>query len=298
MISSNPCTFNDNLVYLNKIFFNGNENSSPIMIAIDSTELELAQQLNIGGGCNNNCCNCCCDFTITADTSFDITNSYVIVHSFQLADLTSITPSDITVEGIPITSVNANGNQIIGDISGIMSQITKCACVDPCTPNCPGNYVMITAGGPWVLNATIVVEGNISGSGTSCKFKLCYNTSPEAPINVTGPASFAFCNANIPCQISGISPTLIFDFDACAKLLGTTVSVTCTDGVCVPSISGSLVITPQVNLQILRPSLFNLGDYEVELPCDDLGQCNPCNKIEAQCINTACQCCDTNGYSF
>ena len=170
MISSNPCTFNDNLVYLNKIFFNENENSSPIMIAIDSTELELAQQINIGGGCNNNRCNCCCDFAITADTSFDITSSYVIVHSFQLADSTSITSSDITVEGITITSVNANGNLIIGDISGIMSQITKCACVDPCTPNCPGNYVMITAGGPWVLNATIVVEGNISGSGTSCKF--------------------------------------------------------------------------------------------------------------------------------
>ena len=56
MISTNPCTCNDNRFYLNKIFFNENENSSPIMIAIDSTELELAQQINIGGGCNNNCC--------------------------------------------------------------------------------------------------------------------------------------------------------------------------------------------------------------------------------------------------
>ncbi len=250
-----------------------------------------------GGNCG---CDCCCDLTITADTTFNISNAYVIVRSFTLTDPTTITPEDVTVEGLPITALTPNGNQFVGDISGIMAEITRCACQPPCASGCPGNYVMITAPGPWELIATIVVEGTVYTNGPSCQFRICYNTSPTTPLEVTGPASFAFCGVRIPCQISGISPTLVFDFNACAKLLNPTITVTCTDGVCTPVLSGSLVVTPEANLQVTRPSIFNLGDYEVELPCDDLGQCDPCNATEAQCIepNIACQCCDTNGYSF
>lgn len=333
MISTNTCNSYDNFVYLNKIFFNESENASPVMTAFETTAEGFTQQLNIGAmpvgnigyknagcSCNNSQeydysgCNCCCDVIITAGTTFNITNTYVIVRSFQPVDPAIITPTDITVEGLPVTAITVNGNQLVADISGIINQITTCACKQPCSEGCYGNYVMITADGPWELAATIVVEGTISGNGQSCQFRLCYSTDEETPITVTGPASFAFCNADIPCQISGLSPTLVFDFEACAKLLNPTIAVTCTDGVCTPILTGALVVTPQINLQVLRPSLFNLGNLEVKLPCDDLGQCNPCNSIEAQCvdlsdscccerdrpkdINIACQCCETNGYGF
>ena len=67
-----------NLVYLNKVFYDGQENASPIMTALTTTPATFTQQLSIGGsvcnnncgcgcdnncGCNNNCgcgCNCCC----------------------------------------------------------------------------------------------------------------------------------------------------------------------------------------------------------------------------------------------
>lgn len=309
MFSTNTCTCNDNYVYLNKIFFNENENASPIMTTFETSATNFTQQITVGTnicGCNechDSCgcnCNCCCDVTITADTIFNITNSYVIVHSFSLTDQTALTTGDVTVEGIPITTLTPNGNQFIGEINGIMSRITKCACKQPCANSCPGNYVMISAPGTWDLVATIVIEGTINSAGSSCQFRICYNTEAEAPIVVSGPASFAFCNVEIPCQVSGVSPTLVFDFSSCVKLLNPVISVICADGVCTPVLSGSLVVTPQINLQILRPSLFNLGNCEVEIPCDDMGQCNPCNQAEAKCINPniACQCCDTNGFGF
>ena len=355
--SQNFGNCNENFVYLNKIFYNNQENASPIMAALDTTA-GFTQQLTIGqnicsqgpqtragscgcgcgndsgcgcgcgndSGCGCGCgnipytsCNCCCDVAITADTTFDITNSYVIVRAFQLTAAAELTAADVTVEGIPITAITRNGNQYVGDLSTIMEEITKCNCQPPCSHICPGNFVMITTAGPWTLAATIVLEGTIYNGGPSCQFKLCYNTLPATPLDITGSATFAFCNANIPCQTSGISPSLIFDFDACAKLLSPEVTVTCTGDVCVPVLTGSLVITPEVNMQVTRPSLFNLGDREVMLPCDDLGQCNPCNPIEAPCIDvidtcccgqdtqqiqkqnqhcTACQYCDTNGFGF
>lgn len=342
IFANSNCTCNDNFVYLSKIFYNERENSSPIMSALDSATADLSQQLNIGSnlckkassssrqcscGCNNNsgtavniscCCDCCCDFAITADTTFDITNSYVMVHSYGLTTPTDLTAADVTIEGLPITELTARGNQFTGDISGILPQITGCACKPDCANTCSGNFIMITAAGPWSLSATIVLEGNVYGNGSSCQFRMCFNTVEGSPLAVTGAASFAFCGIDIPCQISGMAPSLIFDFDACVKLLNPAINVTCTEGVCTPVLTGSLVITPTVNLQIVRPSLFNLGNCEVPISCDDFGQCNPCNSAEAECIEPAdncccndsihketqpineisCQYCGTNGFGF
>ena len=317
IFSQNNCTCDNNFVYLNKIFYNQQEKASPILAPLDSTTAELTQQLTIDSnpctaavtaptncGCNqtrgNNCsCDCCCDFALTSDTTFNISNAYVIVHSFALPESTQLTVGDITVEGVPITSLTRNGNQYVGDLSGIMGEITRCACHSPCQQVCPGNYVMITASGPWEFDATIVVEGTVYNNGPTCHFKICYNTAVNTPIEVTGGATFAFCGVEIPCQISGISPSLIFDFHACTKILNPVISVTCDGGICTPVLTGSLVITPTASLQVTRPSVFNLGPCEVEMPCDNLGQCNPCNEHELPCIDEADNCCcNTNGYGF
>lgn len=312
LIPNKNCTCNDNYVYLNKIFYNETENSSPIMSALNTIQSEFTQQLTIGSNicsaqtqrnnCSCGCCNCdcCCDFLLGPDTVFNITNTYVLVRAFSLANPNAVTTEDITIDGLPITNLSINGSQFIGGISGIMPEITKCACRSACSNECTGNFVMITADGPWQLVATIVVEGTVYGNGSSCQFKVCFNTTDGAPLSITGPASFAFCGVDIPCQISGISPSLIFDFGACAKLLNPSITVNCVNDNCVPVLTGSLVITPTTNLQITRASLFNLTDYEVKIPCDDVGQCNPCDLAESQCIdrNIACQCCDTNGYGF
>ena len=94
--------------------------------------------------------------------------------------------------------------------------------------------------------------------------------------------------AEIPCQISNMAPSLQFDFGACASILNPTLTAA-EDGAI--TLSGSLVVTPQVRMQVLRPSLFNLNAREVCLPCDDIGQCNPCDTWEAECFNSDECCC-------
>ncbi len=349
--SNNNCNQSENMVYLTKIFYNDRENSSPILTALTTTATGFTQQLNIsqdncntqirtisnsncGCGCgtnnnqqvnqtnNRNCaCECCCNLEISESTIFEITNSYVIVRSFALSDAAPLTADDVTVEGLPITGLTRSGLQYIGDISGIMPEITRCPCKSPCHQNCPGNFVMITAAGPWTLAATIIVEGTVYENGTACHFRFCFDTVDGTPIDVTGAATFAFCGANIPCQTSGIAPSLTFDFDACVKLLNPEITVTCTNGTCTATLTGSLVVTPQASLQVTRPSLFNIKASEVQVGCDDIGQCNPCNPCHTECFvfedncccdendcnckytNEGCndiahQCCETNSYGY
>lgn len=328
--SNNGFNNGQNLVYLDKIFYDNTEKASPIMTAFTTTADTFTQQLNVGNNscsCNqpipvsNACnCNCCCDITIGTGTTFVVDNAFVIIRSYGLAAPDSITAADVTVDGIPITDLTVSGGQYTGDLSGLMAEITKCKCKSPCTNQCPGNFVMITADGPWNLLATIVVEGTLTSGGTSCPFRICFAPLEGEPIVVTGDSTFAFCGVEIPCQKSNVAPSLLFSFDACASLLNPAITVGGTADAPEITLTGSLVVTPQIELKTIRPTLFNLSAYEVDASCDDVGQCNPCNSYEAECFDitdncccgqdvppasrtspaaqAGCQCCETNGYGF
>ncbi len=344
------CTNHDeNLVYLTKIFYNNQETASPILATITANQNNFSQELSIGDnvcenaehdrcrqcdcncGCDCNCncgngcgcgntrqsqnCGCCCNVGLSQNSTFNITNAFVIVHSFDIAPAASLPASRVTVDGMAITDIARSGNQYLGDLSGIMSEITKCPCKSPCENPCPGNFVLISPDGPWQLDATIVLEGTVFDNGTACQFRVCFRTTEGSPFTIAGGAAFAFCGVEIPCQVAGVAPSLLFDFDACAAILNPNLSVTCSNNNCMLTLTGSLVVTPKVNLQVTRPSLFRLNAREVEIPCDDVGQCNPCNPDHADCFEDrdncccgevrssvsqgiTCQCCDTNGISF
>ena len=335
--SNNSFHSGQSLVYLDKFFYNNTEKASPLLTALTTTPETFTQQLTTG---SNSCaasfpgsrdisccnCNCCCDIPIGPGTVFNVDNAFVIVHSYDLSLPDSITAADITIDGLPITAVTASNGRYLGDISGIVSEITKCHCKSPCADRCPGNFVMVTADGPWELLSTIVVEGTVSSGGTSCPFKMCLSPTEGEPLPVTGASTFAFCGAEIPCQKNNAAASLVISFDACASLLSPVITVTGTADAPIITLTGSLVVTPQATLQTIRPTLFNLSAYEIDAPCDDVGQCNPCNPYESQCFEItdnccegssatpvrtaasaspasaaptgACQCCETNGYGF
>ena len=142
-----------NLVYLTKVFYDAEENASPILTALTTTTAGFSQQLSVGGsvcnniasncssGCGNTChntgcgcggsnncrcgcdicqkiCCCCCgdaggcsNLTVTAATTFDITNAYVITRSFNLTTPTLPDDLAITVDGTAITDVTESGGQ-------------------------------------------------------------------------------------------------------------------------------------------------------------------------------------------
>ena len=290
------------------------------------------------------CCNCgngCNDFTLTDTSTFHITNSYVTISNFGLASSSEFTASDVTIDGFPVSGLSEVAGQYMADLSGIMGDITRCECADnrptcTCRPydycNVPcdndGHFFLAQAPGPWAMSATIVLEGTVSNGSRSCSFRLCMKTSPSAGIPISGSSNFALYCVDIPCQTANIAPTLVFDFDACANLLSPELTVNCTGDTCTLALSGTLVVTPSIHLQVTKPSLFCLNASELQMPCDDVGQCDPCNPSEnccqcecgeaaqrsqasngtqpaAQAVSTtgpftipACQCCDTNGYSF
>lgn len=314
-----------NLVYLTKVFFDGQENASPIMSSLTTTTTGFTQQLSIGGsvgscesccslepchgsGCSNTCqnvscgcdpcclCNICCcgcgsdcsNISVTTATVFEVTNAYVITHSFNLTNPTLPADMAVTVDGNAITGIEESNGQYIGDISGIMPEITKCACSAPCSGMCPGNFVMVSAVGPWSLAATIVLEGAVYESGSACQFRLCYTTADGTPISVAGNSAFALCGVEIPCQVNGVAPSMQMDFDACVSILNPVLTAG-TNGIV--TLTGSLVVTPQLRLRITRPSLFNLDAKEIALPCDDLGQCSYCDPAQSRCVSDEALCC-------
>ncbi len=261
-----------------------------------------------GGNCRNACCNdccggcndCCCNFALSENSVFEIDNTYIVIKSFRLSSAANLAASDITVDGFAVSdlSVSPAGQHVAG-LSGIMDQITKCPCAakpvtctclptDNCNLQCDndGHFFLAQVPGPWVLEATIVLEGTVRDGGAACQFKLCMDTVQGVATDallIPGSNNFALYCVEIPCQTSGISPTLIFDFDACASLMNPELTVTCTGTECSVNLNATLVLTPEIHLQVTKPALFNLNATEVPVACDNIGQCDPCSISNESC---------------
>lgn len=349
---NSPGQSRGNLVYLNKVYFDETQVSCPILYGLTTTAETFTQQLTFGqmrnsgcgcgsGGCSGcgRCgCSCgfdcgCCDFAVTAGTTFRITDSRVIVTGFTLSADAELDAADVTIDGFPVTELALVNGQYVADLSGIMSAITDCPCSDDsshcrcssgsqCSLDCDngGHFFLAQAPGPWTAGLTIILEGTASNGTRSCSFRLCLRTIPgeeDAGIVIPGSDNFAVYCVEIPCQTAGISPSLVFDFQACAALLNPVLTTSCTEEGCSVTLNSTLVITPEISLKVTKPALFNLNAAEVIQDCDNVGQCDECSPDEACCCSgsgrieerndrrqeertrsTACQCCETNGYSF
>ena len=346
-----PCTggtgtaAGSNLVYLNKIYFDETQGSCPILYALTTAPETFTQQLTFGQvrdncGCSNGCgcggnCGCgnccgCCDFTLTENTTFSITSSHITVTAFSLSEDAVFTAADVTVDGFPATDLTFAGGQYIADLSGIMSDITDCPCQqrpirctcmpdDRCSQDCEngGHFFLAQVPGPWVLNTTVILEGTASNGSRTCSFRLCLRTIPgaEGGITIPGSDNFAMYCVNIPCQTGGTTPYLVFDFSGCASLLNPVLTVAAGETGITLTLNTTVVITPEINLRVIKQALFSLNASELYQPCDDVGQCDTCQQQCCGCTDQAAgtdsrctsrsaaipgafQCCDTNGYAF
>lgn len=282
-----------NRVFLNKIFFEGRENSCPLIYSLLTDTANFTQTLSLG---ERNCCGC----NINCDSQFTVTNSCVTVNSFNLATSSEFDAENVTVDGFNITNLTLEDGLYVGDVSGIMSDITKCPCApvdqhlcDGCgvSDNCPGacenngSFFLAETSGTWEAMVTIVLEGYVTTSGRTCDFKLTFKSRPNTFVAIPGSNNFAINCVEIPCRTQGISPNLMFSFDACGVLLNPVITLTetaeeaadaCEDSINL-TLTASLVVTPNIFLQVIRPSLFALNATEITLPCDDVGQCDDYN---------------------
>lgn len=357
-----------NLVYLNKIYFSDSQVSCPILYDLTTTAETFTQQLTFGSipashtctcgscgcSCSNSagcgspcsCCCCCCDcgnscsdFTVTANTTFTITDASIEVSTFRPSADSTFSAPNVTVDGFPVTALQLVNGQYQADLSGIMADITKCPCTQPPAPRCRclpddrcittctngSHFFMAQVPGPWVLGATIILRGTAKNGSRTCSFHCCMQTIPATGggITITGADNFAMNCVEIPCQTGGVSPTLSFDFCTCVSLQNPSLTVTVVEEVPTVALTATLVLTPEINLQTTRQTLFRLKASEVPVPCDNVGQCDSCDPftVDTCCCESlsnpstsittsapslppssapsvACQCCETNGYRF
>ena len=341
--SNNTVGRAENLVFLNKVFYDNSGTSCPVIYPLVTTSEAFTQQLVIGssgGGCSGGCgCNCSCGCSNSCDfdlcnAQFTVTNSCVTVTSAALSETAVFTAADVTVDGFPVTSLTMENGRYLADLSGIMADLTRCpgtpadrhicgncnAC-DGCSQQCEngGHFFLAEVPGPWEMYLNIIIDGYVSNGRCTRDFRLCMKTRSDVtgqfPITVEASNNFALQCVNIPCQSQGISPSLRFNFGACGMLLNPVLTIETpaeppATGCPAPTtliLTASLVVTPNINMQVVRPSLFALNASEVGTCCDDLGQCDSCAPSSAAsgpCQSTApdsfaCQYCgDTNGFRF
>ena len=91
-----------NLVYLTKVFYDAEENASPILTALTTTTAGFSQQLSVGGSvCNNIASNCSsgCGNTIipAADAAVQTTADVAAIYVKRYAAVVAATPADAAI---------------------------------------------------------------------------------------------------------------------------------------------------------------------------------------------------------
>ena len=375
-MGNTPNRTTENLVFLSKVFYDNTGSSCPVIVPINTAGGRFTQQLIIEdrnrGNCDCDCgcgcgCGCgmsrCSDFNL-CNAKFTVTNSCVTITSALQAENSAFSAEDVTVDGFPVTDLDFQNGRYFADLSGIMADITRCPCTPRCSHICDdncscerdcrddcdndcdndGHFFLAEVPGPWELLFTIVLEGFVSNGSCTRDFKLCIKTRNDStgrcPVIVRSSNNFGLQCVEIPCQSQGIAPALRFNFEGCANLLNPIITVSSAPSEDCPSrdviLRGNLIFTPKINLQVVRPSLFALNAEEVDICCDNLGQCDPCapdsrrsgrdrdcdrdrdrdrdrdcdddrreNRRENGRENgrernqmPACQCCETNGFRF
>lgn len=272
-----------NLVYMDKVYSHNKAAACPILEAVPADTEWIIETVLSADGCgavctDRNCvevcgskiyvcCNCGSqgDLTITADAVFTVTKSYVVVNGIELTDGT-LTAADVTVDGIAVDTLTQNGNRYTASTGSLISQTSRKRCMELGLPS--KNFFLITGAGPWTFRGTIVLEGTVNTGGKSGCFRMRF-TTPEAGIAVTGESTFAVPKLALPCAVDGASPTIGFGFTSQAYVLNPTVTAAAGEsGAVTLSLAASLVLQPQLNVEVVRRTLFCLNACEAIMPCD------------------------------
>ena len=295
----------ESMVYLNKIFSNSEAHSCPLLGELTATSETFDQQLSFyepadcscGCGCNCNSCNC---LEFGDDLNFVIDNTQVFVSDFLLEDPTSLATENVTVNGIPVDTLEYEGGRFIASTNALLSRISNCACLERGLST--KAMFLISDAGPWLAKLTIVVQGSVFGCGSCKKFKLIMTTSEGISINIPGTSTFAISDICLPCTTGGIAPIINFSFLANASLLNPVITTDTGTGTCNVILTGALVTEPAATIQVTRQTLFQIDAEPVSAPCDDLRRCSQspgvctCQQDPISPCNPCCNTC-SNGVS-
>ena len=275
----------ESMVYLNKIFTNLEAGSCPLLGELTADGTSFTQQLSFyeptdgnawggggscGCGCGGNGTSGCC-FEFEDDLNFLIDSTQVFINDFTLTDPGALTPENVTINGIPVDTLDYASGIFSAGTGSVSSRVANCNCMEKGAST--KAMLLIRDAGPWVAKVTIVVYGSVFGCGNCKKFKLILSTQDGISIDIPGSSTFAVTDVCLPCTVGGMAPVIQFSFTANASLLNPVITTDTGSGACNVILSGALVTEPSAAIQVTRQTLFNIDADMVPLPCDDLRRC-------------------------
>lgn len=272
---------NESLVYLNKIFTDVCTHSCPLLTEFTASGENFTQQFSVydggdecGCGCSSNSCGCS-SLDLDGDSTFVVESTQVIVSDFVPANPESLTANDVTINGIPVDSLDFFNERYLAATNSIMPLVSDCKCMKK-GASTKGLLLIQNAGG-WVARLTVILKGRVFGCGVSKQFRLVLTSAEDSPVSIPGTNTFAVTQICLPCTVGGISPVINFSFSASATLLNPFITIDTGTETCNVIVSGSLVTEPVANIQITRQTLFKTTAAVVELPCDGIAEPEPCS---------------------
>ena len=254
-----------NLTYIDKVFSFNKDTASPILF-----------NLNTGGpnfnkftteffldGCSIFPC------SLSSNAVFEIDNSFVVVEYFNTRPPGNINPSQVTLDGFPVDSVDYSNGQYTARTANVLPRIQKDRCLDRGLPT--KAFFLINDAGPWDLRATYVLEGTVNTNGRNCRFRVEITNAPNSPNTMLPHCSlsdFAIRNLSLPCMINGIAPEVLFQFTAKINLVNPRLIVNCNPPAPPPTVVASAVAGEGEHHHCCCPCP----------PCPDVGSIfnNPC----------------------
>ncbi|MBR0597078.1 hypothetical protein [Sinanaerobacter chloroacetimidivorans] len=284
-----------NLVYMDKVFSFNEDTSCPLLFNLNTggrntdeftVELTLCSKTNSLIPC-----------TLSPNAVFNIENSFVVVEYFNTRPPGNINASQVTVDGETVDAVKYANGQYTATTANVLSEVQKQRCLNRNLPT--KVFFLITNAGPWDFRARFVLEGTVNTDGRNCCFRAEIFNTPGTSNTSLPPgslSSFAIPNLSLPCSIDGISPDILFQFNANISLVNPRLVVrdtsrhhkprvagadaefanSCCPPPCPPcpdvealsvSLISTLAIEPTVHVQTVRRTLFCVNACEALQPC-------------------------------
>ncbi|QAT43317.1 hypothetical protein [Aminipila luticellarii] len=245
---------------------------------------------------NYNCnCNCNCNAVLGTSTcqldensDFEVLRSRVNVTAFELENPACLNPHQVTVDGYPVDSLFNFDGSYEAVLNSNLPEIVKDPCTERGLPT--KSFFLISCVGPWVYQAEFIVEGTVTISGNVYCFRATFKTCSTSPICANIPVTnIAVNKISIPCASGGMSPRIMFSFDANMNLLNPTITAVCNpeNGSTVLTLNTSVVVEPTVDVQVLKQALLCLNGCEALFPCEGTE-----SEVESEeeDIDEECQC--------
>lgn len=282
----------ESMVYLNKVFTDIDVQSCPLLSQLATTADTFEQQLSLFTNSDETCC-CNIAFDPADELNFVVDSTQVFITDFSLVDPTTLLPADVTVNGIPVDTLDFFNERYMASTNDLMARVADCSCMERGAST--NAMLLIRNAGNWEAKLTIVLRGSVFGCSGCKRFKLVMTTREGVTVDIPGISTFSVASICLPCTTGGIAPIINFSFDAKSTMLNPQITTGEGGGTCNLIVTGSLITEPIAEIQVTRQTLFSIDAMIINQPCDELrrcnqasGNCNPDDDCDAVQLRNRC----------